>query len=65
MNNPLEPRWTSRLSKLPDLLIGKDVAALNIIPNRNWNIADPEDLEHSATYPLSGDTGDHPTLSRG
>ncbi len=25
-----------------DLLIGKGVVALNIIPDRNWNIADPD-----------------------
>jgi len=28
--------------ELLDLLIGKGVIALNIIPDRNWNIADPE-----------------------
>jgi hypothetical protein len=28
--------------ELLDLLIGKGVVALNIIPDRNWNIADPE-----------------------
>jgi hypothetical protein len=27
---------------LLDLLIGKGVAALNIIPDRNWNVADPK-----------------------
>jgi hypothetical protein len=30
------------IEELLDLLIGKGVAALNIIPERNWNIADPE-----------------------
>lgn len=30
------------IEKLLDLLIRKGVAALNIIPDRNWNIADPE-----------------------
>jgi len=29
-------------AELLDLLIGKGVVALNIIPDRNWNIADPE-----------------------
>ena len=28
--------------ELLDLLIGKGVVALNIVPDRNWNIADPE-----------------------
>ncbi len=28
--------------ELLDLLIGKGIVALNIIPDRNWNIADPE-----------------------
>jgi len=30
------------INELLDLLIGKGAAALNIIPDRNWNIADPE-----------------------
>ncbi len=30
------------IAELLDLLIGKGVVALNIIPDRNWNIADPE-----------------------
>jgi len=30
------------IEKLLDLLIGKGVVALNIIPDRNWNISDPE-----------------------
>ena len=30
------------LSELLDLLIAKGVVALNIIPDRNWNIADPD-----------------------
>jgi hypothetical protein len=30
------------IEELLELLIGKGVVALNIIPNRNWNIADPE-----------------------
>jgi hypothetical protein len=30
------------IEELLDLLIGKGVVALNIIPDRNWNIADPE-----------------------
>lgn len=30
------------IGELLDLLIGKGAAALNIIPDRNWNIADPE-----------------------
>lgn len=30
------------VEELLDLLIGKGVVALNIIPDRNWNIADPE-----------------------
>ncbi len=30
------------MEELLDLLIAKGVAALNIIPDRNWNIADPE-----------------------
>jgi len=41
--------WLDGLSKgeqaieeLLDLLISKGVAALNIIPDRNWNISDPE-----------------------
>jgi hypothetical protein len=28
--------------ELLELLIGKGVVALNIIPDRNWNLADPE-----------------------
>ncbi len=31
-----------KMESLLDLLISKGVAALNIIPERNWNIADPE-----------------------
>ncbi len=34
------------LSELLDLLIGKGVVAFNIIPDRNWNIADPETRKH-------------------
>jgi len=30
------------IEELLDLLIGKGMVALNIIPDRNWNIADPE-----------------------
>lgn len=30
------------IEKLLDLLIGKGLAALNIIPDRNWNLPDPE-----------------------
>jgi len=30
------------IEELLDLLIGKGVVALNIVPDRNWNIADPE-----------------------
>jgi hypothetical protein len=30
------------IEELLDLLIGKGVVVLNIIPDRNWNIADPE-----------------------
>ena len=30
------------IDELLDLLIGKGVVALNIIPDRNWNLADPE-----------------------
>ncbi len=30
------------IEELMDLLIGQGAAALNIIPDRNWNIADPE-----------------------
>lgn len=30
------------MPELLDLLVGKGVVALNIIPDRNWNIADPE-----------------------
>jgi len=30
------------IAELLDLLLGKGLAALNIIPDRNWNIADPE-----------------------
>jgi len=30
------------IEELLDLLIGKGVVALNIIPDRNWNITDPE-----------------------
>ncbi|MDH4138648.1 MAG: hypothetical protein OEW09_18310, partial [Anaerolineae bacterium] len=30
------------IEELLDLLIGRGVVALNIIPDRNWNIADPE-----------------------
>ena len=30
------------MDELLDLLIAKGVTALNIIPDRNWNIADPE-----------------------
>jgi hypothetical protein len=30
------------IEELLDLLIGKGVVALNIIPDRNWNIADPQ-----------------------
>jgi len=30
------------IEELLELLIGKGVVALNIIPDRNWNIADPE-----------------------
>lgn len=30
------------IEELLELLIGKGAAALNIIPDRNWNIADPE-----------------------
>lgn len=30
------------ISELLELLIGKGAVALNIIPDRNWNIADPE-----------------------
>lgn len=30
------------IEELMDLLIGQGVAALNIIPDRNWNIADPD-----------------------
>ena len=30
------------IGELLDLLIGKGAAALNIIPDRNWNVADPE-----------------------
>jgi len=30
------------IDELLDLLIGKGAAALNIIPDRNWNISDPE-----------------------
>ena len=30
------------VGELADLLVSKGVAALNIIPDRNWNIADPE-----------------------
>jgi hypothetical protein len=29
--------------ELLDLLIGQGVVALNIVPDRNWNIADPEE----------------------
>jgi hypothetical protein len=31
------------MPELLDLLVGKGVAALNIIPDRNWNIADPDE----------------------
>jgi hypothetical protein len=31
----------ARIEELLELLIGKGVVALNIIPDRNWNIADP------------------------
>lgn len=30
------------MAELLELLIGKGAAALNIVPDRNWNIADPE-----------------------
>lgn len=30
------------IEELMDLLVGRGVLALNIIPDRNWNIADPE-----------------------
>ena len=30
------------IDELLDLLIGQGAVALNIIPDRNWNIADPE-----------------------
>ena len=30
------------IEELLDLLIGKGIVALNIVPDRNWNIADPE-----------------------
>lgn len=30
------------IEELLDLLVGKGAAALNIIPDRNWNISDPE-----------------------
>ncbi len=30
------------IEELLDLLMGKGVVALNIIPDRNWNVADPE-----------------------
>jgi len=30
------------IEELLELLIGKGVVALNIVPNRNWNIADPD-----------------------
>jgi hypothetical protein len=30
------------IEELLDLLIGKGVVALNIVPDRNWNIADPQ-----------------------
>ena len=30
------------IEELLDLLIGKGIVALNIIPDRNWNVADPE-----------------------
>jgi hypothetical protein len=30
------------IEELLELLIGKGVIALNIVPNRNWNIADPD-----------------------
>jgi hypothetical protein len=33
------------MAELLELLIARGVAALNIIPDRNWNIADPE-LRH-------------------
>ena len=32
----------SAIRELLDLLVGKGAVALNIIPDRNWNIADPE-----------------------
>ena len=44
----LRPGWMARLPENKPsksywrLLIGKGVVALNIIPDRNWNIADPE-----------------------
>ena len=31
------------IDELLDLLIGQGAVALNIIPDRNWNIADPDD----------------------
>jgi len=30
------------IEELLDLLIGKGAVALNIVPDRNWNVADPE-----------------------
>jgi hypothetical protein len=30
------------IEELLELLIGKGVAAMNIVPDRNWNVADPE-----------------------
>ncbi len=34
------------MPELLDLLVGKGVVALNIIPDRNWNIADPDERRH-------------------
>ena len=31
------------MDELLELLVGKGVVALNIVPDRNWNIADPRD----------------------
>ncbi len=34
------------LPELLDLLVGEGVVAMNIIPDRNWNLADPEQRRH-------------------
>jgi hypothetical protein len=36
------------IEELLELLIGKGVAALNIVPDRNWNISDPETRDTKA-----------------